>query len=192
MSEETKRKRRWLNLAEFVAVAGLVIATLGLWNSYTERRAAALEKKAAAAAAEKASTRFELRGEVAKGNGRIMLLRDERHALRDVRLTFPTALKLAPRQAVAHTIEKGWFDDALLAATDGGPDARVGRLPVLVRYDYVVDDRKAARTAVYDIVWRTRGRWFQGRELAITDFRLREPGGSQARIDALWARELRP
>lgn len=188
--EQTARRRRWLSLGEFTAVAGLIIATLGLWNTYSERRSAAEERRAAAASAAKSEARFELKGEVGKGNRRIMLLRDERHVLGDVRFAFPSALKIPPKDAVAHVVEADWFDGPLLRATDGGEDSQVGRLPVLVTYAYTVDDRRLTRTAVYDIVWRTRGRILQGRELAVTDFRLREPGGTRARVDALWTREI--
>lgn len=187
--EQTARRRRWLSLGEFVAVAGLVIATLGLWNTYAERRAAADEKRAAAAAQAGAARRFELKGEVATGNREVRLLRDESHVLGDVSVRFPAALKVSPKEAVDHLVRADWFDAAVLRATDGGADDQVGRLPVLVTYVYAAADERLSRTAVYDIVWRTRGRILRGRELAVTDFRLREPGGSQARIDALWARE---
>lgn len=187
---QAARRRRWLNVTEFVAVAGLLVATLGLWNTFSERRSAAEEKKAAAAAQTKASRRFELRGEVARGNRSIMLLRDETHTLGDVRVAFPGALGVGTKDAVDHQIRADWFDGPVLKATDGGPDDRVGRLPVLVTYTYRTGDDQTTRTAMYDLVWRTRGQFLQGRELALTDFRLREPGGSQARIDALWKAEL--
>ncbi|PAX09743.1 hypothetical protein [Sphingomonas lenta] len=189
-TQQAARRRRWLNTTEFVAVAGLIIAALGLWNTYSDRRNAAEEKKAAAKAQAEAGRRFELRGEVAKGNRAILLLRDERHVLGDVRVTFPPALGVGAKDAVDHQIRADWFDGPLLKATDGGPDERVGRLPVLVTYSYRTDDDRTTRTAVYDLVWRTRGQFLQGRELALTDFRLREPGGSQARIDTLWKAEL--
>lgn len=188
---QAARRRRWLNVTEFVAVAGLLVATQGLWNTFSERRSTAEEKKAAAAAQAKASRRFELRGEVARGNRAIMLLRDETHTLGDVQVTFPRSLGVGAKDAVDHQIPADWFDGPLLKATDGGPDERVGRLPVLVTYTYRTGgDDRTTRTATYDLIWRTRGQFLQGRELALTDFRLREPGGSQARIDALWKAEL--
>ena len=187
MSEEGKRRQRWLNLAEFVAVAGLIIAALGLYNGWSERRDAATEKRAASAGAAAARARLNLRATVE--NGARVLLRDPRHELQDVAITFPTKLDLEVRRPAAHAeIERAWFADALLKATDGGPDEREGRLPVLVAAEYLDGDERRTGSAIVDLVWQTDGRLLAGRSLRIVAARLRERGGNQARIDALWAR----
>ena len=129
-----------------------------------------------------------MKGEVARDGKSVTLLRDDSHALGDVRVTFPTALGIAPKDAVDHSIDRDWFAEPLLKLTDGGANDMVGRLPVLVRYDYTVDDAKAMRTALYDIVWQTSGRLLRGRVLKITDFRLRDGGGDVRRLDAAWAK----
>ena len=182
-------RRRWITLAELVAVAGLLIGALTLYLNWADRRDAAAAKAGEQASAARDKARFVLRGEVAAGNRSIMLVRDEDHALRDVRVDFPTAFGIGAQDAVGHSIETEWFAEPLRRLTDGGADARSGRLPVLVTYTYLVDDAPLTRRAIYDIIWNTSGRFLRGRAVAVTDFRLREPGGSVTRLDALWARE---
>lgn len=189
MSEETRRRRRWLNLAEFVAIAGLLIAAIGAWNAWSERRDAAAEKQAAAAGAQKARARFELTTEVVR-QGREIRLSDPRHEIQDVTIAFPRALGIADRRPALTRIELDWFDRALLKATDGAADEREGRLPVLVTARYLDGDAVLTGSAILDVIWRTEGRVLGGRSITMEAARLRERGGSQAKIDAMWAREL--
>lgn len=189
MSEETRRRRRWLNLAEFVAIAGLLIAALGAWNGWSDRRDAAAEKRAAATGALKARARLDLRAAVE--DGRRAVLSDPRHELQEVVVAFPKSLGVADKRPVAAAaIERDWFEAALLKATDGGADEREGRLPMLVTASYLDGDARRTGSAIVDLAWRTDGRRLLGRSLTIAAARLRERGGSRARIDALWAREL--
>lgn len=189
MSEQAKRKRRWLNVTEFVAVAGLLIAGLGLYNTWSDRRNAAEEKQAAAADEAEARARLDLRATVE--DGRRVVLTDPRHELQEVAIRFPAALGVEERRPAAQAvIERGWFEDALLKATDGGPDEREGRLPVLVTAEYLDGDARRTGSAMVDLVWRTEGHVLSGRSLTIEAARLRERGGDQARVDALWTREL--
>jgi hypothetical protein len=189
VSEETRRRRRWLNLAEFVAIAGLLIAAIGAWNAWSERRDAAAEKQAAAAGAQKARARFELTTEVVR-QGREIRLSDPRHEIQDVTIAFPRALGIADRRPALTRIELDWFDRALLKATDGAADEREGRLPVLVTARYLDGDAVLTGSAILDVIWRTEGRVLGGRSITMEAARLRERGGSQAKIDAMWAREL--
>lgn len=186
--EAAATRRRWVTLAEVLAIAGVVIAALGLWNNWSDRRADEADKVAAQASQTRERIRFELKGQVIDGGGAVQLLRDDTHALGDVSVTFPSALGIAAKDAVDHRIDRDWFAPALLKLTDGGADDAEGRLPVLVRYDYSVDDVKASRTALYDIVWQTGGRVLLGRSLKITDFRLRERSATVAGLDAAWAK----
>ncbi|WP_375403489.1 hypothetical protein [uncultured Sphingomonas sp.] len=189
MSEETRRRRRWLNLAEFVAIAGLLIAALGAWSSWSERRDAATEKRAAAVGEAKGRARFELRAEVVR-NGREVRLSDPRHEIQDVTIAFPGTLGITDRRPAMTRIELDWFDRALLKATDGAADEREGRLPVLVTARYLDSDAVLTASAILDIIWRTEGRVLGGRTITIEAARLRKRGGSRTEIDALWAREL--
>lgn len=188
MSEETKRKRRWLNLAEFVGVAGLIIAGLGLYSTWSERQDAAAEKQAAATGEAKARARLDLNARVE--DGRRVVLSDPARELQEVTIRFPGALGLEERRPVAAAvIERGWFEEALLKATDGGPDEREGRLPVLVTASWLDGDERRTGSAIMDVVWRTDGRLLGGRSLEIEAARLRERGGDQARVNALWSKE---
>lgn len=186
--DQAATRRRWITLAELVAVAGVVIGALTLWNSWAERRSAETERSQTAQEAAKKS-RFTLRGTAAADGGAVTLTRDEDHTVDDVRVAFPTPLALPVRDAVAETIDRDWFAPAILTLTDGGADEQTGRLPVLVRYTYVDADGRHPASGLYDVVWAIHGRLGRGRVLEITDFRLRQQGGSQQQLDTRWDRE---
>jgi hypothetical protein len=188
--DQAQTRRRWVTLAEVVAVAGVVIAALTLYSNWQERRDAAADKAVEQASATRDKTRFVLRGTVANDKRSIVLVREEAHPLGDIRVTFPTSLGVSPQDSVTQTIEANWFDTALRKATDGGPDERTGRLPVLIRYTYFTDDQPTTRQAIYDLVWKTEGQMLRGRKVELLDLRLRETGGTQQRIDSLWAKAL--
>ena len=185
--DQARTRRRWVSLAELVAVAGVIIGALTLWNSWSERRSAQVERAQAAGEAEKRG-RFTLKGTVAAGGESIKLVRDDEHALDDVQVSFPTSLGLGPRDVVTQTIESEWIAEPLLKLTDGGPDDQAGRLPVLVRYSYVDADGRRRDSGIFDLVWETHGRLGRGRRLAVTDFRLRQRGGNQKQLDSAWQR----
>lgn len=187
--DQAQTRRRWITLAEVVAVAGVIIAGLTLWNSWQERRSAAADKAIERASEAQDKTRFRLRGKPDAKRHAILLEQDETHPLGDIRVTFPTALGVAPQDSVTQTIPADWFERALRDATDGGPDARTGRLPVLIRYTYFTEDQPTTRQAIYDIVWSTHGRAARARAVELLDLRLRETGGNQQRIDTLWAKD---
>lgn len=187
--DQAQTRRRWITLAEVVAVAGVIIAALTLYSNWQERRQAAADKAIEQASAIRDKTRFVLRGVPDADKRTIVLARDEAHPLGDIRVTFPTALGVPAQDSVTQTIQADWFDKALRKATDGGADDITGRLPVLIRYTYFTDDQPTTRQAIYDIVWHSRPQRFQGRKVELLDLRLREVGGNQKRIDALWAKE---
>jgi hypothetical protein len=78
-SDQAQTRRRWITLAEAVAVAGVIIAALTLYSNWQERREAAAAKQIEAAAETRGKTRFVLRGAVAKDKRAIVLARDETH-----------------------------------------------------------------------------------------------------------------
>ncbi|MDB5695654.1 MAG: hypothetical protein JWN21_1197 [Sphingomonas bacterium] len=185
--EERTRKRRWLTLAEFVAVASVLIGAIGLYLSWSDRREAAAERTAAAAKEARVSRVVRLEGVVA-GGGDALTLSDASHKIETIDVAFPAGLGVAARTAVPQPrIDKDWFKDVLLKATDGGRDDAEGRLPVLVTAYWWDADVKRSDRAIYDVAWRTKGGgMLQGRSLDLTGLVLRERGGSQARLDALW------
>ncbi|MBB4615939.1 hypothetical protein [Sphingomonas abaci] len=188
MSDTSDRqaRRRWLTIAEIVAVAGVIIAGLSLWNNWQDRRDATATKAAERIAGAQERRRYDVQGVPGSGGEAIELASDDAHPLTDIRVTFPGALGVGTKDVVDRRIPLDWFVEPLRKATDGGADEGTGRVPVLVRYTYLVDDRPVAKRAIYDLVWRSHGRPLRGRGFALVDFRLRQPGGDQARLDSLW------
>lgn len=182
-------RRRWLTIGELVAVAGVIIAGVSLWVSWADKRDEASQKAAEASKVKAAETRLDLRASVSEG-GRQVALADPAHEILDTAVMFPKALGVGAQAPVLPRIESGWFAAPVLAATDKGSDEREGRLPVLVTVSYRVGDATRQDRAIVELVWRTSGRMLAGRELRVEAARIRERGGDQARIDALWSQEV--
>ena len=190
MSDASDRaeRRRWLTVAELVAVAGVVIAGLTWYTGWSDRRADEDARRSAATSTARERARIDLKATVAD-DGRTLTLADPRHDLQDLVVTFPRALGVSPQRPVETAIDADWFADKLLALTDGGTDERTGRLPVLLGVRFWDGDASRTASGLYDVVWRTEGRILRGRTLRLEGLRLRERGGDQARLDAAWARE---
>ncbi|QNE31254.1 hypothetical protein F1C10_04395 [Sphingomonas sp. NBWT7] len=189
-ADQARTRRRWITLAELVAVSGVIIAALTFWMNWSDHRASERDRAVTEEKTRAAEARFALRAELAS-DGDEVRLSDPRHELLDTSVIFPAALKLTARTPATARIERDWFADAVLKATDGGVDEREGRLPVLVTASYRVGEATRTGRAIVDLVWRTHGRMIGGRTLTIEAARVRETGGSAARIDALWAAELK-
>ena len=188
-AEQKRTRRRWLNLAELLAIAGVVIAALTLWSNWQDRRADQQEKVAERADAARVKSAVLLDGTVEDGGRRLKLV-DADHPVRSIDVRFPAALGADPHQALVEPrIEADWIEAPLLKLTDGGKDAREGRVPVLITADWWDADQHRSSRAIYDLVWRTEGRFLRGRALRLEGVVLRERGGSPARLEALWARE---
>jgi hypothetical protein len=189
-AEAAATRRRWINLGEFIAVAGLIIAGGSLYLNWADHRADEADKQVAAVKAERAQSRFDIRVAPAANGSALLLAHDERHAIRDATVTFPTALGVGTKDTVADTIDRGWFDHALLKATDGGPDKKAGRLPVLIALTYWDGDTPRTTRGIYDIGWKTETSGplgLLGRSVKLESLRLHELGGTQKRVDAIWA-----
>lgn len=185
-SEERTRRRRWLSLAELVAVAGLLIGALSLYLTWSDKRDAQTEHAAEKAKEAKVERIVRLEGTVAD-DGDALTLADATHKIETIDVRFPAALGVGPRDGVpTPRIEVDWFKAALLKATDGGADDQEGRLPVLVTAHWWDADVQRSDRAIYDVAWRTRGRTFAGRSLKLTGWVLRDRGGTAKRLDTLW------
>lgn len=188
-SDQKRTRRRWINLAEVVGVAGLLIAGLSLWQNRQDRRADTAQAAASSAAQARERARVELTTVVADG-GHSLKLADAKHDLSEATIAYPRALGVPVQRPPGEpAVEAAPFAAALLKVTDGGPDARTGRLPVLITVRYVDDDDSRSASGIYDVIWRTEGRILRGRTLTLTGMRLRQRGGSQAALDAAWTRE---
>lgn len=188
--DQAATRRRWVTLAEVVAVAGVIIGALTLWNSWSDRRADEQSKVAEQSAAARVEARVDLIATPRDG-GRALLLKDKRHDLQDVTVTFPKPLGVAAQHPVADPVidTRDGLGEALLKLTDGGADDRAGRLPVLITVSYVDGDATRTTTGLYDIVWRTEGRLLRGRTVRLDSLRLRQRIGTSAALMAAWARE---
>lgn len=187
-AEAAATRRRWISLAEVVAVAGVLIAALTLWNSWSERRDAAAEKVSAAAREERADSRIALRATI-EDDGDRLRVRDERHEISDLVVTFPNTLGIPIQRPVEPVIDASAFGDALLNATKGGPDTQTGKLPVLLNITYWDGDTKRSASAIYDIIWQSESRtlgFVRGRSLKLKALRLRTQGGDAAALNRLW------
>ncbi|HVI98644.1 MAG TPA: hypothetical protein VM657_06210 [Sphingomonas sp.] len=188
-AEAAATRRRWITLAEILAIAGVIIAGLTLWNNWSERRDDEAARQAEQAEQAHAATIVSLIA-TRTNDGTALALEDPGHRIQSMDFTFPAALDLPVRNTVVDTrIESSWFADKLLALTDGGGDEVEGRLPVLITSDYWAGDQHRTDAAIYDIVWRTEGRVLRGRTLRLKGLVLRERTDSPARLNALWARE---
>ena len=190
-TEERTRRRRWLSLAELVAVASVLIGALSLYLTWSDKRDVQAKEAAEIAGKDKSERLIRLEATVADG-GDALTLADATHKVETVDVRFPVALGVAAREGVPEPrIDADWFKAALLKATDGGADDAEGRLPVLITAHWWDADVQRTDRAVYDVVWRTHGRMLAGRSLALTGLVLRERGGTPARLDGLWRKPSR-
>ena len=186
--EQAATRRRWVTLAEIVAVAGVLIGALTLWSGWSDRREEREAATAAAASSAREQARLDITGTVQDG-GNAILLADARHDIREARFAFPSALGVGAQQPAGDpAIEADWIAAPMLKLTDGGADDRTGRLPVLATIRYWDGDREREASAIYDIVWRTEGRMLQGRGFKLQGLKLRQRGGDVATLDRLWRR----
>ncbi len=188
-AEAAATRRRWINLGEFIAVAGLIIAAVSLYLNWSDRRADDADKQIAAVKAARNEARFDIRAVATANGGALVLQHDDRHPIRDATVTFPGDLGVGSKDTVGDSIDRGWFEQALLKASDSGPDKAGGRLPVLIALTYWDGDTPRTARGIYDIGWRTEGRFLLGRSLKLESLRLHELGGDQRRLDVIWAAE---
>ncbi len=185
-AERAKSRRRLLTLAEFVAVAGLIVASLTLYLNWSQRRSEAADKAASASAQRHERGRLDLTATV-EGDGRRLTLRDPNHDIQDVVIAFPTKSGIARQAPVGDpVIDADPIAGPMLALTDGQADTNEGRLPVLITTRYWDGDSARTVSGLYDLIWSTHGRLLRGRTLRLEGLRLRDRNGTVAKLDAAW------
>ncbi|HEU0066009.1 MAG TPA: hypothetical protein VFQ57_02085 [Sphingomonas sp.] len=185
-------RRRWISIGELVAVVGVIIAALTLWNSWHERRDAEHVRRDERRAAREADAaqRRQVGLIATDAGGDTLGFKAVACELQASDVTFPKALGVAPKfTAASHAIRADWFAKPLLTLTDGGADTREGMLPILIKSRCIGGDGPRAETAIYDIAWRTEPRVLRGRTVKLRGLVLHEQGGTAARLDALWVQE---
>lgn len=180
--EQAATRRRWITLAEAVAVAGVLIAALTLYLSWSDKREERAAKAAGAQAAARKVSVITLRATVAKGGERLDLA-DPAQPVDGIDIAFPAPLGITAQAGLVRpVVEADWIEDPVLKAAG---KARAGRLPVLVTSTFWQGESRRTDRAIYDLAWRRDGGLF-GSSLRLDGMALRERGGSQARLDALW------
>jgi hypothetical protein len=192
-AEAAATRRRWINLAEIVAVGGLLISGLALWNSYRDRSIDESEKASERTQAEAEARTMVLRAAADRDGRRLALApADPEQTIQGQTIVFPTALGVAPVETLADPrIEAGWLRRALLrAASESGSEDR--RLPLAITTRFYRDGALLTDTAVYYLVYRIEGGGLlDDRDLRFSGLsRLPEgagdPAAARRRIDTLW------
>ena len=191
-AEARAQRRRWLSLAEIVGLAGVVIAGLGLWNTYDARKT---EEVAKVRETVKAPAPLVLRGKL-DGEDRLITSGAKGEVFQSQSIVFPASLGVAA--VTTHddegVLETRAFDDAVKAARKAagreGESKRDELLPVLVETSYIVDGDVRTDRAIYDIAYVVKGGVF-GSDIDLRGLAFRERAkAGQARVDALWATRM--
>lgn len=198
--EKAATRRRWLTLAELLAVAAVAISALTLWDNHSDR---ARQREAQTASASKASAEaatMVLRGTPDREGGRIALaaLREDQ-AIQAQTFAFPTALGVdAIDTAGDPRIESGWFADGLKKALKAAErdDTVHGdeRVPVLIGTRFLVDGRMIEDRTLYDIGVKLDGQFLGGERVRLRGLSLVshvKSGDGRRQLDARWA-QLHP
>ena len=189
--DQARTRRRWVTLAEVVAVAGLVIAALGLWMNWSDRRSDEAERAAARVGEQRQHGLVTLTATVERGGGSLLLV-DPQHTVATATVELPRALGITAQDAMpGPRILSSWFERPLLQLTDGGADDISGRLPVLITTTWWDGPDQRRDSAVYDVLWSIHGRLIGGRRIELTGLSLRSRGGSTAALDRAW-QQVRP
>lgn len=187
-------RRRWITLGEVLAVVGVLISALALWNSWSERSAA--ERERAAEKAEKAEKANVSRIVILKANGsgkRLALAaHDPDQAIQGQTLLFPSAFGLGAFDTTEPRIEAEWVKRAVKKAHEKDEKVRGDlRMPVAITTRFVADGRAFTDTALYDVGYKeSGGGLFDGSEVELKGLSLigrTKASEAQKRLDALWA-----
>jgi hypothetical protein len=188
-------RRRWITLGEVLAVVGVIISGLALWNSYSERSATEAER-AADKARESAVSHTLLLKATGSGKRLALVAHDPEQAIQSQTLLFPSALGVGAIDTVIEPrIEAGWIKQAVRKAREakaaGKKPAGDARLPVAIATRFASGGESFTDTAIYDVGYKAD----DGGLLGGLDVELRglslvarvKPGQAQARLDAVWA-----
>ncbi|HEY8573429.1 hypothetical protein [Phenylobacterium sp.] len=186
---------RWLALSEIVAVAAVVIAALGYWDSHRERGQEAREKAAAARErqaeqrAAQARQAFLLKGTVEGSGERIRLEPvNEGQVIQTQTVIFPTPVRDDEVETTGNPrVERRWFDAGLKKARRKG--AETGRMPVGVVTTYIQDGQTRSDHAIYMLGYSLEDRMLRGDEVKLDGLSFARRVGSgdlQKSVDALW------
>jgi len=197
-AEAAATRRRWINLAEIVAVAGLLISGLALWNSYRERAGEETDKASARSQAQARARTMILRGVPDREGERLALSpADPEQTIQSQTIDFPMLLAVPPIEIIADPrIEAGWFRREILRATaedaerSGDADRRV---PVAIITRFYTGGELWTDIALYYVVYRVEGGGLlEGRKVRLRGIsrlqtaQMSERAAAKRRINDLW------
>jgi hypothetical protein len=188
-------RRRWITLGEVLAVIGVLISGLALWNSWSERSAAEKERVAEKAQQANVSRIVILK---ASGPGKRLALtaHDPDQAIQGQTLLFPSAFGLGAFDTTEPRIEAEWVKRAIRKGHEKDEKVRGdARMPVAVTTRFVADGRAFTDSALYDVGYKESG----GGLLGGSDVELKglsligrtTAAKAQEQLDALWARRAK-
>jgi hypothetical protein len=188
-------RRRWITLGEILAVIGVLISGLALWNSWAERSAAESERVAEKAKQANVSRTLLLKS---SGGGRRLALtaHDPGQAIQGQTLLFPSAFGLGAFDTTEPRIEAEWVKRAVRKAHEKDEKVRGdARMPVAITTRFVADGRSFADTALYDVGYKeSGGGLFGGTEVELKGLSLigrATAATAQAQLDSLWAKRAK-
>jgi hypothetical protein len=155
--EAARVRRRWLNLGELLAIAGVVISGAALWNSYRERTNAEVEQASSEARTTRAAQLLVLKATVEKdGNLLTLVPRDATQTIQSQTISFPAVLGVSPVETSGDPrIERAWFERGLTEALEKSKAAKRApgdqRLPILITTRFLVDGVEHEDSALYSI-----------------------------------------
>jgi hypothetical protein len=197
-AEAAATRRRWINLAEIVAVVGLLISGMALWNSYRERAGEESDKASARSQAQAQARTLILRGTADREGERLSLSpADPEQTIQSQTVDFPAALAVAPVETLADPrIEAGWFRREIVRATadDAEPSGDADRrVPVAIVTRFYTGGQLWTDVAVYYVVYRVEGGGLlEGRKVRLRGIsrlatpRINERPAAQRRINEMW------
>jgi hypothetical protein len=204
MSDESAqakaRRWRWITLAELLAVAGVVISALALYDSHRARTQEESERAVAEGKQAIKGDRLTLVG-TARDDGRGLKLEPAvaGQVVQSQTIRFPTALGVQPAQTTGDPrLEVEWFADGLKKArrAAGEKDDSVGdeRLPIAIETRYLAGGVIRSDRAVYDIGYTISGQFLGGSSVKLRGLALVErPAGDVAAVlDRRWSAVHRP
>lgn len=190
-NEAAAIRRRWITLGEILAVVGVLISGLALWNSWSERSSAEQERIAEKAKQANVSRILLLKS---SGGGKRLALtaHDPDQAIQGQTLVFASALGLGAFETTEPRIEAEWVKRAIKKAREKDRKVRGdSRMPVAITTRFVADRRSFTDTALYDVGYQERdGGLFGGSEVELKGLSLigrTNSAEAQRRLDSLWA-----
>jgi len=188
-------RRRWITFGEVLTVIAVAISGLGLWNTWSQRRADEVQK---AAEADRAAVHSATLVFTATNVGKRELVlkpASSEQTVQDQHIAFPTPLGVAPEDTTGQPrIDAAWFERALIKARAAAhvPDNNLGdaQLPVAITTRFLVDGDPHEDVALYNVGYSIAPGWFGSHSVTLRGIALiarAKADTVQARLDARWS-----